>query len=100
MLILLDAGANINARTGDEKVFGMSMGGKTPVMTAAGLGRFDIVYELLGLGADYNLKDDSGRGLADQIVSMNDAFVPDSDSARSLEKVITWLSERGVTVPE
>lgn len=99
MLILLDAGANINAVTGGEKIFGMSMGGKTPVMAAADLGRFDIVYELLTRGADYQLKDDSGRDLMDRIAAMKGRFPAGSEQEKALEKVIAWLSDRGVSVP-
>ena len=96
MLILLDAGANINAVTGGEKIFGMSMGGKTPMMVAANVVRFDIVYELLNRGADYSLKDDAGRDLMSRIVAMNGRFSADSEQKKYLEQVITWLSERGV----
>jgi ankyrin repeat protein len=99
MRVLLEAGADINAKTSGQ-IFGKPMGGKTPVMTAADLGRFDIVYELLERGADYKVKDDNGYDLADRVASMRDAFVPRSDSAKWLNKVIAWLSEHGVEVPE
>ena len=100
MLILLDSGANINAVTGSEKIFGMSMGGKTSMMVAATVVRFDIVYELLSRGADYNLKDDSGQDLLDRIVTKRGRFVSGSKQEKYLEKVIAWLSERGVEIPE
>ena len=99
MLILLDSGANINAMTSGEKVFGMSMGGKTSIMTAADLGRFDIVYELLSRGANYDSEDDNGRDLMDRVGSMNGRFVAGSEQEKSLGKVIAWLSERGVKIP-
>jgi ankyrin repeat protein len=95
MFILLDSGANINAKTGGEKVFGMSMGGKTPVMIAADLARFDIVYTLLVRGADYSLKDDSGRDLIARITSMKGRFASGSEQEKSLEKVLKFLSQKG-----
>jgi ankyrin repeat protein len=94
MLMLLDAGADINAVTGGKKIFGMSMGGITPLMSAASLVRFDIVHELLLRGADYRLKDDSGRDLMDRIMSVDGRFAADSEQEKALEKVIGWLSER------
>ena len=56
--ILLDAGADINAR--DEM-------GNTPVMVAAGMGQFDLVYYLLERGADYTITDNFGNNLVDAI---------------------------------
>lgn len=100
MLMLLDAGADINATTGDEKIFGMSMGGKTPVMTAASVARYDLVYDLLVRGADYQREDDSGQGLVDRIAAMKGRFAAGSEQKKYLEQVIGWLRERGVTVPE
>lgn len=96
--LLLDAGADINART-ESRVFDKSMGGNTPAMQATGLGRFDIVYELLKRGADYNIKNDNGYDLADRVATKKNAFVPGSDSAKWLNKVIVWLSGHGVEVP-
>jgi len=92
MILLLDSGANINATTGGEKVFGLSMGGKTPVMIAADLARFDIVLTLLVRGADYSLKDDNGRDLMARIDSMKGRFISGSVQEKSLEKVIQFLS--------
>ena len=93
MHILLDAGANIDAVTGNEKIFGMSMGGITPAMTAADIARFDIVYELLKLGADYQFKDDSGRNLMSRVTAMNGRFPAGSEQEKALKRVIVWLSE-------
>jgi hypothetical protein len=99
MIMLLDAGSNINAVTGGEKIYGMSMGGKTPIMVAANVIRFDIVYELLSRGADYSLKDDTGRDLRDRIIAMNGRFNAGSEQGMYLEQVISLLSERGVKFP-
>lgn len=98
MRMLLKSGADIDAKTSGE-IFGKPMGGKTPIMSAADLARFDIVCELLERGADYKTKDVNGYDLADRVASMKDAFVPGSDSAKWLNKVIAWLSDHGVEVP-
>ena len=68
-------------------------------MAAADVVRFDIVAELLELGADYNLKDDSGRDLVDRIVTVTGRFPRGSEQERSLENVLSWLERRGVNVP-
>lgn len=93
MIVLLDSGANINAMTGGEKVFGISMGGKTPVMIAADLVRFDIVHTLLIRGADYSLKDDTGYGLMMRVNSMKGRFVSGSEQEKALIKVIRFLEK-------
>lgn len=100
MRILLDSGADINAVTGGEKIFDMSMGGITPVLAAADVVRFDIVYELLKRGAGYRFEDDSGRDLAYRIVAVKGRFAAGSEQKKYLEKVIIWLKERGVNIPE
>lgn len=97
--LLLESGADINARTVDESSY-LPIGGQTPVMKAAGLGRFDIVYELLEAGADYKIKSDSGHDLANRVAQDVGAFVSGSPQEKDLRKVITWLSERGVNISE
>lgn len=74
-------------------------GGITPVLAAADVVRFDIVYELLKRGADYRFKDDSGRDLVDRITTMEGRFSAGTKQERYLEKVIAWLKEREVSVP-
>jgi uncharacterized protein len=96
--LLLASGADINARTSGQ-IFGKPIGGKTPVMAAADLGRFDIVYELLLQGADYGVKDIHGNVLADRVAQDVGAFVSGSPQEKDLQKVIAWLSERGVVIP-
>ena len=100
MLMLLDAGADINAVTGGEEIFGVPMGGKTPLMVAATVVRFDIVYELLLRGADYRLKDDMDRDLMDRIASKKGRFAAGSKQEKFMKQVIDWLSDRGVEIPE
>lgn len=101
MHLLLDSGANIDAITGNEEIFGSTiMGGQTLAMNAADLGRYEIVYDLLLRGADYQHKDDSGRDLIKLINRDNGLYPAGSKPDKFLKKVITWLSDRGVTVPE
>lgn len=88
--VLLDHGADPNVK--DAR-------GNTPAMIAAGVGRFDTVYTLLNRGADYSLRNDKGYNLLDRISSKRSVFVPGSAEEESLERIIGWLSERGVTVP-
>lgn len=96
--LLLASGADINARTVDESSY-MPIGGQTPVMKAAGLGRFDIVYELLEAGANYKIKNDSGHDLTDRVTQDVRAFTSGSSQEKDLQKVVAWLSERGVEIP-
>lgn len=87
--LLLDAGADINAR---------SENGDTTVMVAAGRGRFDTVYLLLTHGASYSATNYSGVGLTDRIADKNGAMDPDHGLSRWLDRVIKWLHERGVEI--
>lgn len=89
--ILLKHGADPNVK--DAR-------GNTPAMIAAGMGRFDIVYKLLKGGADHSLKNDRGYSLLDRIASKRNVFAPGSGQKKYLEKVIAWLRERGVNIPE
>ena len=89
--VLLEHGADPNVK--DAR-------GNTPAMIAAGVGRFDIVYALLNRGADHSLRNEKGYNLLDRISAKRNVFVPGSAEEESLERVIAWLSERGVTVPE
>lgn len=98
MLMLLDAGADIDATMGDEVTAGLSMGGITPIMMAADILRFDTVHELLTLGADYRRKDDRGYDLAHRVARMQGRFLPGSREESQLQEVTVWLSERGVEI--
>lgn len=97
--LLLESGADINAKTVDKSSY-MPIGGQTPVMKAAGLGRFDIVYELLEAGANYKIKNDSGHDLANRVAQDVGAFVSGSPQEKDLQKVIAWLLERGISIAE
>lgn len=87
--LLLDAGADIDAR---------SSNGDTAAMVAAGRGRFDVVYLLLSRGASYSVPNDNGVTLVDRVVDKQGAMDPEHDLARWLDKVVEWLRERGVEI--
>lgn len=96
--LLLASGADINARTVDESSY-LPIGGQTPVMKAAGLGRYDIVHELLEAGADHKIKNDSGHDLTDRVAQDVGAFISGSSQEKDLQAVVVWLSERDVEIP-
>ncbi len=100
MRLLLESGADINIQTTDnDQLFGVSLGGSTPIMKAAMIGSFNTVYELLELGADYEMKDDMGNDLAVWVSRKLTRYIPGSPQARDLHKVIDWLTARGVEIP-
>ena len=88
--LLVDYGANVNAR---------GFRGSTPVMSAAGLGRFDLARELIKRGANYRLKNDNGENLLDRIASDKDKYIPGSWQEKELIKLIDWLEQHGVSFP-
>lgn len=88
--LLLDAGADIDAR---------SSNGDTAAMAAAGRGRFDVVFLLLSRGASYTVTNDKGVGLTDRVADKQGAMDPEHDLAQWLDKVVEWLQERGVEIP-
>lgn len=73
-----------------------SVKGNTAAITAAGVGRFDIVYELLTNGADYSIKNDAGYGLVDRVNKKKNGFIKGSEQERWLEKVTALLRSKGV----
>jgi hypothetical protein len=89
--LLLDAGANMNAQT---------INGRTPLHIAAGLGQYDLVLELLERGADYTLENNQGDDLADIIATSKKTMDPGNELTEWMRKVIRWLGERGVSIPE
>ncbi len=86
--ILLDAGANIDARNNF---------GTTPVMTAVyGRFDFDLVIYLLERGADYKIKNNAGWTLANIVADKAGMLIPKAELERL--KVVEWLESRGVAV--
>jgi ankyrin repeat protein len=64
--VLLDAGAPINA---------VCLSGSTPLIRAASRGGFDVVKELLFLGADYHMLNANGRSALDLALTKNKAEI-------------------------
>ena len=94
--LLLKAGADINAR---ESL----MHGGTPLISSTSGKRYDVTLALLERGADYTIKaEGNGRtwGLLDRISRDRRLLMPDSEQMQQLVKVIEWLAERGVDIPE
>ena len=85
--ILLDAGANINA----QDKFGW-----TPLMRAGSHVGSDLVIYLLERGADYKIKNNAGRTLANLIAEKAGRLIPKAELERL--KVVEWLESRGVAV--
>ncbi|OCW96674.1 hypothetical protein A9165_10725 [Alishewanella sp. HH-ZS] len=93
--LLLEAGADINAKTRD---------GKTPLFFTTNL-RFDVTYALLVRGADYTVQvEGSGRyrsyGFIDTLLNTRRTMLPGTEQMRQYEKVVDWLKTQGVEFPE
>ena len=80
--LIIEAGGNINSRGHNNR---------TPMMAAAGLGQFDLVYELLSSGADPTLLDLDGRSLKDVIEFRRKTMNPNHELTRWMQKVIERL---------
>jgi len=89
--LLLDAGAEIDAR---------DRFGRTPLLAAVMDGRFDVAHLLLTRGADYRSLTPQGVPLAERIARTGRRIRADHEQAAWLEKVVLWLAERGVQVPD
>jgi ankyrin repeat protein len=90
--MLLDAGADINAR---------AKNGETPIMDAAGSAQFDVVYDLLERGADYKtISDICGNALAEVIAWRLPRLHLSGQDKVWFERVIEWLDARGVGIPD
>ena len=66
------------------------------MMTAGGRGDFDVVYTLLERGADYKIKNNAGRTLANIVADAEGSLIPKAELERL--KVVEWLESRGVAV--
>lgn len=83
--ILFKAGANLDVQ---------NIGGTTPMIYAANLNRFDIVYHLLELGADPTLTDIHHNSVTYPI--QDNSIDPNSPLAKDRDKVIDWLKKRNI----
>lgn len=90
--VLLDAGADINARNAF---------GDTPTLSAANSGKFDLVLYLLNAGANYTLWNSLGYDLADKIAYQRQLCLkPDHPQTRKMHEVAAWLEANGVEIPK
>lgn len=87
--LLLKYGADINARDGL---------GYTPLLHAAALNDYEIVYRLLERGADFSLKDPHGYDVARHLSVKIGITRPGTKWAKWQQKVVEWLLDRGVKV--
>ena len=81
----MDAAADVNAKRSN---------GDYPIIVAANFGRFDIVYELLEAGADYEVTNSNGQNLVNVIASKRNALDPGHELYQWLERVNSWLKEK------
>lgn len=84
--LLVEAGANVNARNWFNQ---------TPLINAAVLTRFKIVYYLLENGADPTAKDSNGRSILHPLQKGHVAS-DDTEKLAYREKVIDWLKKRNL----
>ena len=73
--------------------------GTTVAMKVAGA-RDDILLALLERGADYEVENAAGYSVLDRLAFQRPLMFPGTTAARSCDKVIAWLAERGVELPE
>jgi ankyrin repeat protein len=85
--LLIDAGANLNFRDSH---------GNTPLMSAAGINQYHIVYAMLKAGADPAVKNNWGKTVLDRIKANN--IDPKHELYQWRGKVIALLKERGMSV--
>jgi uncharacterized protein len=83
--ILIKAGADVNAR--DSK-------GVTPLIHAAMVNSYDVMYVLLEAGADIRAKDDAGFPVSYEIInsSNNPIFPP----TKAMEKCMQFMRKNGI----
>lgn len=73
--------------------------GTTVAMKVAGV-RDDILLALLERGADYEAENAAGYSVLDRLAFQRPLMFPGTTAARACDKVIAWLAERGVELPE
>ena len=100
---LLDAGADMNARSFIE--YSRYVSYESLIISVASLYRYDMVYGLLQRGADYKAPNYYGQTLASTIAEYRRSWSnapeseyqewTESETYKWLEKVETWLADRG-----
>jgi ankyrin repeat protein len=86
--ILIEAGADLAHR---------DTAGTPPIMTAAGIKNFDMVYLFLEKGADPKIKDKWDRDLAEMMKTFRDRGIkPDSEQYQWYLKAVEEMKKRGL----
>lgn len=95
---LIKAGADLNYQMPAGKFHHSFLtGGSTAMMAALSDLQFDVIYELLKVGADYRLKDAQGRDIADHIkFSFRANISPEQERYR--EEVIEFLKQHNAWI--
>lgn len=90
--LLVEAGADMNHQ---------DLSGSTPIMTAAGVKNFDMVWFLMERGADITIKNRWGNDLTWMVNEYGDRGIkPSSKYYRYYLKVVTELKNRGLIDPD
>jgi uncharacterized protein len=85
--ILIKAGADLNAR---------GSFGKTPLLDAATLGSYDVMYVLLEAGADIRAKEDHGLPASYFVLFHDKDYNPLLDECQSQKKCREFMEKKGV----
>lgn len=85
--MLIKAGADLNFQTRT---------GSTPLHVAAGLNQYQLVYQLLDAGADYNIENNFGYNFLKRLEENN--IDPKSDGYKLRAKVIQFMQDKGIDV--
>ena len=91
--LLLEKGANINYQEGNS--------GESLLMAAASSGYYDIVLDLLELGADFTIVDKAGYSLANLVTSHyeGEAGKLSDKQDSNMRRAVEFLRTRGVKIP-
>ncbi|MDP4529272.1 ankyrin repeat domain-containing protein [Alkalimonas delamerensis] len=98
--MLLAHGADISART-----IPTPLGNSLCLLMSATVGpKYDVALHLLERGADYNFANENGYGFLAILTRHWTGYPADTPERRKviadMQKVVDWLTERGVEIPE
>jgi len=98
--LLLDYGADINART-----LPTHLGNSLCLLMSSTVGpKYDVALHLLERGADYNFTNDNGYGFLAILTRHWVGYPADTSERRKvieeMQKVVDWLAAREVVIPE
>ncbi|RUO18952.1 hypothetical protein CWE08_10345 [Aliidiomarina iranensis] len=99
--LLLEYGADINARTRRIGRTGRSV---SLLMSSTSGGKYYLTLHLLEHGADYTFVNEVGDSLMTRLTRDWLGYKPDTPLGRKItadmEKVVDWLADRGIEIPE